>query len=323
MPTRLVPDYTPRGPLTDYKLRDAQNAINRNLAIATVNQRSVDLSAATFDLMQITDNTIIFSATAAASNFTFLAARTMPNIVVTLDNEGASAVTLTPTGSDVIDDATIPAGSRYTYQSDGQNEGHWKRISGTTPAAPGVTSVHADANANITGAVQLVSGTEILLAEAGQAITVNFVGGTTFRGVRVNKNAATTISDATPTILGFNQERYDTNGFHDNATNNSRLTIPATDFYDVSANVEWNHDTTGIAQYLLELLVNGTMLTSTTATTVVGSTTQQFLRLENQLLTAADYLQVRVTLTNGAHIGTVDINTHGDYYPLFTASVIQ
>lgn len=47
----------------------------------------------------------------------------------------------------------------------------------TTTFSPTSMTIHADANPNLTGNVQLVSGTNITLSQAGQAITVNATGG--------------------------------------------------------------------------------------------------------------------------------------------------
>jgi hypothetical protein len=39
-----------------------------------------------------------------------------------------------------------------------------------------VLSIHADSNSNLTGAIQMVSGTHITLSQVGQAITINATG---------------------------------------------------------------------------------------------------------------------------------------------------
>ena len=49
----------------------------------------------------------------------------------------------------------------------------------------------------------------------------------TYVGCRLTKSADQTISNATFTAISFNGEDFDTDGFHDNATNNSRITIPS------------------------------------------------------------------------------------------------
>jgi hypothetical protein len=57
---------------------------------------------------------------------------------------------------------------------------------------------------------------------------------------RVTHSLGQAISDATYTVLPFNQEYYDTEGMHDNATNNSRLIAPVAGVYELSASVEWD-----------------------------------------------------------------------------------
>jgi hypothetical protein len=46
-------------------------------------------------------------------------------------------------------------------------------------------------------------------------------------GCHVYHNADQTITNATLTAINFNSERFDTDAFHDNSTNNTRLTIPS------------------------------------------------------------------------------------------------
>ena len=48
-----------------------------------------------------------------------------------------------------------------------------------------------------------------------------------FTGVLVTKTATQNITTNTYTVVSYNSETYDVGGYHDNATNNSRLTVPA------------------------------------------------------------------------------------------------
>lgn len=50
--------------------------------------------------------------------------------------------------------------------------------------------------------------------------------GLTLVGTQLTKSAAQSLSNATETAITFNGETWDTDGFHDNVTNNSRITIP-------------------------------------------------------------------------------------------------
>lgn len=133
---KLVSDILPgTGRQTDDQLYAINRALNRLQSVAAIGIRSVDLSVSTGNTMQTTDGTVVILNSAAASSFTFLSARSMLTSIVTLVNEGGSAVTLVPNGNDTISDATLPAGARYQYQSDGVSK--WTRLS-TAATAPTV-----------------------------------------------------------------------------------------------------------------------------------------------------------------------------------------
>jgi hypothetical protein len=60
--------------------------------------------------------------------------------------------------------------------------------------------------------------------------------------VRATHNAAQSIATATATALALSTEDYDLAGFHDTATNNSRLTIPSValaGLYIVTGSAQW------------------------------------------------------------------------------------
>ena len=58
-------------------------------------------------------------------------------------------------------------------------------------------------------------------------IIVPALTGGTFSGARVTKSANQTLTNGTWTIVTFNTEQFDVDGYHDNSTNTSRLTIPS------------------------------------------------------------------------------------------------
>jgi hypothetical protein len=51
--------------------------------------------------------------------------------------------------------------------------------------------------------------------------------GSTFVGCSLYSNSTQSINNGTVTSVAFNLEEFDTDGFHDNSTNNSRITIPS------------------------------------------------------------------------------------------------
>ena len=57
-------------------------------------------------------------------------------------------------------------------------------------------------------------------------------GSVTFSGCRVYQSVLQTIN-TTATVVNFGAELFDTNSYHDNATNNSRITIPTSGYYTV------------------------------------------------------------------------------------------
>jgi hypothetical protein len=78
----------------------------------------------------------------------------------------------------------------------------------------------------------------------------------------VYRSASYTIARITSTRMPWDAEEYDTDGFHDNATNNERLTVPTglAGKYHVSANI--GTDNTGIAinRWIVQLRKNGTYI---------------------------------------------------------------
>lgn len=57
-----------------------------------------------------------------------------------------------------------------------------------------------------------------------------------FSGARVTKAADQTAADyTTATVIAWDAEVFDTDGYHDNVTNNSRLTVPSAGYYEVTA----------------------------------------------------------------------------------------
>ncbi len=68
-----------------------------------------------------------------------------------------------------------------------------------------------------------------------------------FVGCSLKFGADQTLANATNLLVAFDQEYFDTNTFHDNSTNNSRITIPSSygGKYLIAANIStsaWNND---------------------------------------------------------------------------------
>jgi hypothetical protein len=66
-----------------------------------------------------------------------------------------------------------------------------------------------------------------LVADSTAATGLKWAASPNFVGCALWKSANQSIATTTSTIITFDNEFFDTNGFHDNATNPSRITIPA------------------------------------------------------------------------------------------------
>ena len=81
----------------------------------------------------------------------------------------------------------------------------------------------------------------------------------TFVGCSLYKNANQTINNATNTAISFQVESYDTDAFHDNSTNNTRITIPAgkAGKYLVTGSIAWS---TGANERIAMIYKNGVLV---------------------------------------------------------------
>jgi len=136
------------------------------------------------------------------------------------------------------------------------NGSAWVSVSGTgditavttganSGLAGGATSGAADIKINFASKGQLAVGTgsgttdfltvgtngHTLVADSATATGLKWAAASstpTFVGCSLNKTADQTgITNNVWTVISWNQEDFDTDGFHDNSTNNSRITIPA------------------------------------------------------------------------------------------------
>lgn len=148
-----------------------------------------------------------------------------------------------------------------------------------------------------------------IVAATGDAFTINGSIGTgsgswkflevlpsTFKGALVNLSGSAVSIGTTATVVTWNNEVYDTNGYHDNATNNSRLTVPSgsSGLVRISAGIEV--DAAG-GDLNVEIYKNGAVLTYRVRTEVTG----EFATIISPPLscTTGDYFEIFV-LTQAA-----------------------
>jgi len=115
------------------------------------------------------------------------------------------------------------------------------------------------------------SGDELLVYDvsagaAKKVLASEFLSGAgapAFCGVRVKRTTTFSVPHNASTSVDFDSESYDTDGFHDNSTNKSRLTVPTGKggYYRIFASASF---AAGGSSTALFLLLNGT-------TTIAGS----------------------------------------------------
>lgn len=132
-------------------------------------------------------------------------------------------------------------------------------------------------------------------------------------GARVKHSLNQTIADSTGTILSFNSEDYDVGSFHDNTINNSRLTVPITGYYKITAQVSWQQDTRGYRTLQIVHSFAGVIVDSTIAP-ADGKPTSHIVTTDFYMQ-ASEYIQVRVEQTSG---GNLDIQVIDPSSPVFS-----
>jgi hypothetical protein len=105
----------------------------------------------------------------------------------------------------------------------------------TSDDANAIQNAIVDAKGDLIAATAADTPARLAVGTNGQVLTADSTAATglkwssvspTFVGCSLRKTAAQTTSAATYTVITFTAEDIDTNGFHDNSTNTSRITIP-------------------------------------------------------------------------------------------------
>ena len=139
-----------------------------------------------------------------------------------------------------------------------------------------------------------------LTVDSAEATGLKYVG---FVGASAYRNASQTISNATETALTFNSENYDTDSFHDNSTNNTRMTVPAgkAGKYLITANTTFTNNATG--QRIVYVYVGATLVH--TSGPAIGGSASIDLGISTSYvanLAVADIVEVRAYQNSGGSL---------------------
>ena len=139
-----------------------------------------------------------------------------------------------------------------------------------------------------------------LTVDSAEATGLKYVG---FVGASAYRNASQTISNATETALTFNSENYDTDAFHDNSTNNTRMTVPAgkAGKYLINANTTFTNNSTG--QRIVYVYVGATLVH--TSGPAIGGSASIDLGISTSYvanLAVADYVELKAYQNSGGSL---------------------
>ena len=146
------------------------------------------------------------------------------------------------------------------------------------------------------------------IGTTGQVLTVSggvpawaTPGGAALVGCSITATGTQSISSSTWTALTYNSESFDTDGFHDNTTNNTRITIPTGKGgkYQITSCCQWS-SASGTGRRMLKIYVNGVASSTYFTETSPVSSTYPFNLFSGVLtLSAGDYIETFVNQSSG------------------------
>ena len=161
---------------------------------------------------------------------------------------------------------------------------------------------------------------QVLTASAAAATGLAWAtpaSGASFAGVAVTKTANQSIADTTYTVVSFNSEDLDVGGYHDNATNNSRLTVPSgkAGYYYAYFSIAFaGNSSNGGSGRRAFIMKNGSVASLCNMQSDVSTTVTKSLTSGNIFnLAVGDYLEVAAFQTSSSAVNLLG----GDYYCVF------
>jgi hypothetical protein len=157
------------------------------------------------------------------------------------------------------------------------------------------------------GKVIQYAKTDGLLYSKDDAGTETALGSVTFSGVRAIANAVTAVANNTWTSIALaGTDRFDTNSYHDPASNNTRLTVPAgkAGKYLIGANVAFASSATGERAARI-FLNNTTRIHDEMRTAVADAALPTRITVVTLYdLAVADYVEVQLWQDSGGSINS-------------------
>jgi hypothetical protein len=132
-------------------------------------------------------------------------------------------------------------------------------------------------------------------------------------GCEAYNSSAITLTTAILTVLPMNSERFDSDAFHDTATNNSRLTIPTGmgGYYLIGGKVQWAANLTGNR---LALIFKNNATNLAYNNYQAGNVEARCTPVTLSLMAATDYVELYAYQNSG---GNLDVEVNAEASPVF------
>jgi hypothetical protein len=167
--------------------------------------------------------------------------------------------------------------------------------------------IYYASSANTPARLAIGSTSDVLTVVDGVPGWAAPAGGSTFVGCQLEKiTTAQSLTNNTDTAVTFNSEVFDTDGFHDNSTNNSRITIPSgkAGKYLLTAQISFAANAAGVR--VIKIFKNGSILMLPSVIAPAPAT--DFTVINNTTLVDAsvgDYFEVFALQSSG---GALNLN---------------
>jgi hypothetical protein len=236
---------------------------------------------------------------------------TLTNTVATeFDAKGDLVV---GTGADTFDKLSVGTDNHRLVAASGETTG-LKYVADTQN-----TVVDAEGDLLVGDAADALQ--RLAIGTTGQVLTVDTAvdgkikwasaASTAFVGAKVTKTANQACAASTEVFINWDSEEFDTDAFHDNSTNNNRLTVPTGQggYYRIYFQMQWA-SSANAGRRITTVYLNGTTtVIGTFETSSIGfcSNVQSFTRN----LSAGDYIQIGAVQTTS---GSLDFRESNAFF---------
>ncbi len=187
---------------------------------------------------------------------------------------------------------------------------------GNLPSGGSLTVEEVDGTPSVSSVNTIVVSNGTLTDDGSGQVTITTGGGGSVPTERASviNTSVQSIPNSSATALNFTSEEYDTDNFHDNATNNTRLTAPADGTYVLNGCVGFAANSTGYRH--LRFLKNGSTIV-TLNQQPNSATANHFMSITDTLrLSSGDYIELIAVQDSGGSLNTVIITGSTTYFKM-------